>query len=330
MNDSPSSRRRFLQDALSFGAAFALPGVCETVLAADTGRVFLGFQSSPPQLHFLALLLDTIRPGYRPDLGDKVTVLPGASGSLAIDAVARSPLDGSTVLISPSSVWTLPSPEPHAIDPADALVPVAAIGAVPFAFMVGPAVPATVRTMPDYLRWVHDNPGRNGYGVPGLATDTRFIGTELSRRADVALRVIGYRGPLALFDDLVSGAVPAALTMMPSPEEISRHPVVRPLAVVSSARIDAYPNIATLAEHGLAMPTPAETLGFFMRAGTAAAKVAELEAAVRKAVQSGAVLESMATVAMRPPPHATESYERQLTRERATWKSLLADRIDHS
>lgn len=324
-----ATRRRLLKDALIVAAALASP-LCPAS-AVETGRALLGFQSSPPQLHFLALLLDAIRADYRPDLGDKVVVMPGASGGLAIETVARAPLDGSTVLIAPSSVWTLPSSEPRPVDPAEALLPVAAIGAAPFAFMVGPAVPATVRTMPDYLRWVRDHPARNGYGVPGLATNTQVIGAELSRRADVALRVTGYKGPLALFDDLVSGAIPAALTLIPAPAEIGRHPAVRLLAVVSSARIDAFPDVATLMEQGLAGPIPTETLGIFVRAGTPAQKVAELESAVRRARQSGAVLEGMATLAMAPVRETPETYERQLTRERTAWKALLAEtRMDRS
>lgn len=162
-------------------------------------------------------MLADLRTRYQPDLGSQPVALPGVSGALVVETVMRSARDGGTVLIAPSSLATLlPSMRKFPADFIDGLVPVAGIGELLLAFIVGPAVPEHIRTLFGYVEWVRSHPASNSFGVPALGTAPHFVGNELARLADLSLHAVAYKGTLALAQDVQSGSVPAAVTMIPA------------------------------------------------------------------------------------------------------------------
>ncbi len=317
-----AGRRRFLRTALALGGAlgWSLPRRGD---AASTGRVLWGFQAPLSFTNLLDAILVGMQGRYRPDLGSRLVLMPGHSGALAAETVLRAPADGSTVLVAPSAFLTLlPATRTLADDPVDHLVPVAGLGESTVAFIVGPAVPATVRTMDDYIRWVQVNPVLSTYGVPGLGTAMHFVAREVAATAGISLKAVDYRGPPAVLDDVVSGAVPAAFTVMPPAELLDKSPKVRMLAVASDRRWPGLPDVPTLTELKL-LATPAlGSLGFFVAEGTPAAKVDELAAAVLAVAAVPAIRQALSDIYLRPMPTTGQTYAALLVAERTRWIDL--------
>ena len=325
MNDPHNRRRRFMRAALATTGALACPWGLPSASAAASGRALIGFQVLPTWIRLLSALLTEVHGHYEPDLGTKVIIVPGGAGSQALEMVNRSPRDGAIVLISPSTVLTMtPALRKSSIDAAGDLIPIAAIGSIPFGFIVGPGVPAHVRTMSDYFAWVRANPASNSYGVPGLGTAPHYVGSEMSRLADVPMRAVGYKGSLALAEDVANGSVPAGMTVVLGSDEGARYAELRMLAVAGNRRLAHLPEIPTLAEAGFAESFPGESLGVFMPAGTPEPKVQQLGDAVAAALQTRTVTDAMIAAVIGPIPPSNEPYAAIIARERTTWRTLVS------
>ncbi len=323
-HEQERNRRRFVKTALTVAGAMACTWGMPPAHATMPGRALIGFQVLPSWIQLLSTILTELRGDYEPDLGTRAIVVPGAAGMLALETIRRSPRDGATVLISPSSVLTMtPAVQGARADPADEVLPIAAIGTIPFGFIVGPAVPARIGTLSEYLAWVRTNPAANSYGVPGLGTAPHYVGTEMSRLADLSLRAVGYKGSLALAEDVANGSIPAGLTVVLGHEDSVRYPQLRLLAVAGSRRLAELPHVPTLRESGFAETFPGESLGFFLPNGTPEAKIQQLTAAIRAALQTSAVMAAMTAAVIDPMAAANESYAATISNERSSWRVLV-------
>jgi tripartite-type tricarboxylate transporter receptor subunit TctC len=319
------NRRHFLRSTLAATAVLAVAPAMRVARAAETGRALVSFQNYPPSVRLVTSLLTNLQSRYQPDLGTSPVLLPGGSGTVAIDALNKAAPDGATVLIIPSSFVTLvPIINKSARDERAGLLPVAGVGVLQQAFAVGPAVPVEVRTMSDYFHWLAAHPIANTYGVVALGSPTHFVGSELSRLADVPLRVAGYKGNAGLIKDIAGGGVPAGMVLLPSPRGVAGYPGLRLLALTGSLRSPLHPDLPTMKESGFAIDMPEETLGVFLKIGTPEQKVQELKTAVRAVLNLPDVLEAMAEKGMRPMLASDEDYPAAVARERATWTALVA------
>ena len=310
-------RRRFLLQLGALGCALTAGRSAFASSEIPLVGVLYGFQPSSVFATCAGVVLGELRTHYQPDLGGNLVVVPGNSSAEAIKASHRAPCDGSTVLLSPSSVMTL---LPHlrtlpGVDPVADLTPVAAICEFTLAFVVGSAVPTQVTTMPQYLEWVGANPMRATYGIPGTGTGTHLAGVELSRLAGMNLRPAPYKSLSAQTADLASNALPAAITSLHN----VRHdfPGVRVLAVTSEQRWPSHPNVPTLMELGLAEMPIVESYGFYLPAGVPVAKQVELGEAIGRTLQSPEVRAALADAWMRLPSTTRSDYAESLAHERA-------------
>ena len=192
-----TSRRHLVLGSALLPWIAALPARAQ---AAPT-RLLLGF---PP-----GGTVDQISRHLSARLGEGVRVEArvGGGGRHAVEELMKAPADGSTLLLTPMSMVTL---YPHlypqlgygAADP----VPVAALASLGFALGVGPAVPASVRTLADLVGWVRaGGSSLPGYGTPGPGTPPHFIGALFERGAQCTLPHVAYRGAAPAMRDLLGG-----------------------------------------------------------------------------------------------------------------------------
>ena len=90
----------------------------------------------------------------------------GAAGRIAVDTVKAANPDGATLLLTPYSMMSI---YPHiysklSYDPFKDFVPVGMASMLSHGLAVGPLVPATVKTVKDYLAWAKANPNDASYG----------------------------------------------------------------------------------------------------------------------------------------------------------------------
>jgi tripartite-type tricarboxylate transporter receptor subunit TctC len=266
-------RRRFLARTLP-AAAIALGLPLPALAQVGTARIVNGYPAGG--------ILDVVSRKLAEHLsgawGRNVIVdnKPGAAGRLAVEALVASPPDGSSMLVTPASVVTM---YPHiyknlSYDVFSDLAPVGIVAVAGFALAVGPAVPASVRTLDEFFAWCKLNPAAAQCGNAGAGSFPHFMAMLLAREARVTLPHVPYRGGLAAMQDAAAGQVSAALATEASAIALERAGKLRVLATTGSDRSVFLPQAPTFREMGYPNLAQREWFAAFMPARTPAAVIA--------------------------------------------------------
>jgi len=181
-------------------------------------------------------------------LGQPVIVdnRPGASTMLAAEYVAKAQPDGYTLLMATVTTLAInPVLYKHIrYDAAKDFTPITNVASTPFYVGVNPAVPA--KNINELIELARNKPGTLNYGSSGNGTSSHLAGELFNLQAGVEMKHIPYKATAMRAVDLVSGVIQVAFAndLLPFAEGGK----VRILAVTSSARLSAYPDIPTVVE----------------------------------------------------------------------------------
>jgi tripartite-type tricarboxylate transporter receptor subunit TctC len=261
-------RRRFMH--LAAGAA-ALPTLAATA-RADTYpsravRLIVGFAAGSTT-DILARLLS---PWLTARLGQTFIVenRPGAASNIAAEAVVKSAPDGYTLLMLAPVAGTNNWLFPHlSFSFQRDLAPVAGVVRVPNVLEVNPDLP--VKTVPELIAYAKANPGKLSYESAGIGTASHLAGEMFNIMAGVQLQHVPYHGDGPAMIGLMGGQVQVGFATMTASLPHIRAGKLRALAVTTSKRSDALPDIPSVSDFipgyeasswfGVAAPknTPAE------------------------------------------------------------------------
>lgn len=226
----------------------------------------------------------------------------GAGGRIACEVVKNSPADGSVLLLTPFSCTSV---YPHiyaklSYDPFKDLRPVSIAAIMHHGLAVGPMVPATVKSVRDYVAWCKANPDKASYGSPAAGSIPHFLGALLSHYTGVPLTHVPYRGSVPGVADVIGGQLASMFT--PSGDFLANHKAgkIRLLATSGPARSPFSPEVPTFAEQGFGELTTEEWFGFYAPAKTPDSVVASANAAINAALKSPGVAGTLATFGLTP------------------------------
>jgi tripartite-type tricarboxylate transporter receptor subunit TctC len=174
---------------------------------------------------------------------------PGAGAIIGIDAVAKAPPDGYTLLMTTSgTVWqnrVLYSKLPYNLDRD--LVPIAIFPSGPLVVGVTEKVPA--RTMREFIDWARANPCSMGTYAPGSIP--HMAADQLNRNEGTKIQAVHYRGEAPMWVDLASGQIQVAIGSYQAYNTVSTRGV-RPIGVTGNYRSPKLPDVPTVQEQGIA------------------------------------------------------------------------------
>jgi len=250
---------------------------------------------------------------------------PGAAGQLSVGALKSAPADGSTLLLAQGAIATV-YPFLYAklgYDAATDLQPVSLASEMALGLAVGPAVPAEVATLADFIAWARRHPTLANIGSPGTGTLPHLLEAMLFSDARCTWQHIAYSGGPPAVNDLLGGQI-AALVL---PEGLLRqHHATRRIRVLATSgptRSAYLPEVPCFVEEGHPNLVVKEWFAFFAPGGTPKDTVAGLSAALQEAIARPAVLAAFAQAGMTPSASSAPSLAARIALEQRYWQPVL-------
>jgi tripartite-type tricarboxylate transporter receptor subunit TctC len=170
---------------------------------------------------------------------------PGAGSNIGTEMVAKAAPDGYTLLVTVSTnAINATFYQNVNFDFRKDIVPVGFMGATPFVLVVTPSFPA--KTVPEFIAYAKANPDKINMASQGVGTSPHVVGELLMMMTGIKLTHVPYRGNVV--PDLMSGQVQMYFSPLPQVIEFVRDGRLRALAVTTTARSEALPDVPTLAE----------------------------------------------------------------------------------
>ncbi|AMM24545.1 Bug family tripartite tricarboxylate transporter substrate binding protein [Variovorax sp. PAMC 28711] len=319
------TRRHLLQTT---GASALLAAIGHQAFAQaqlETATIVTGFAAGGTSDTICRRLAQKISPEF-----SKVAVVEnrtGAGGQIAIGYVKGRPADGSAILQTPTSMLTI---YPHIYkklpyDPQTDLTPVSLGCAFDFGFAVGPAVPASVKTVPEFLAWAKANPAGANFGSPAAGSTPHFIGALLGKGAGVELKHAAYRGTQPAMLDLLGGNISAVSGPVGDLTQHLPSGKVRILGVSGAKRSRFAPDVPTFGEQGIANMAHSEWFAFFLPAKASPELVARLNTAMKNALASKDVIDGLGTFGLEAMSSTPTELADLIRKDTAKWGPIVKE-----
>ncbi len=194
-----------------------------------------------------------ITPGLSKELGQQVVVdnRGGASGNIGVEAAARAPADGYTILLGNIGTMAInPGLFPKfPINPVRDFIAITQVVDVPTCLAVHPSLP--VKTVKEFIEYAKARPGKLNFGTAGPGSNGRLEMELFMRQSGIDLVQVAYKGGAgAATIGLIGGEVQCAfVTLSPLMPHLSSGKV-RVLGIAAPKRIAAVPTIPVMPELG--------------------------------------------------------------------------------
>lgn len=190
--------------------------------------------------------------GMTPELGGQSIIIDnrgGAGGLVGTEAAAKAVPDGYTLLFTITThIQTPVVMKRFPYDPVKDFAPIGRLGTTSITFCVGPAVPASIRTMQEFTAWAKGRDLSLGSYAPG-STGHAFT-LMLAEEAKFQMQHVAYRGEAPMLQDMMAGQIHGGFHSMAAAGEMMKAGRIRPLASSGERRVPSLGSVPTLLELG--------------------------------------------------------------------------------
>lgn len=262
-------------------------------------------------------------------LGQPIVVenKPGAGGTIGREFVARAAPDGYTLVMSESAhVFSAALGAKLPYDPIRDFEPIALMGVIPFVLTVNASFPA--QTLNEFLAAARAKPGTLTYGSAGVGAPHQFAAELLATMSGVQFVHIPYKGSAGIIPALLANEISFTIGAVNSLLPHYKAGKLRPLAVASTSRSGAIPDVPTIAEAG---PLPGYAvdiwLGVLGPAGTPRPIVERLNAEINRVIGDPQIVkERLVPVGLEPvTPGSPERFLEVMKADLAKYTKVARD-----
>ena len=249
---------------------------------------------------------------------------PGASQTVGMAFVAKSPPDGYTLLqaaanmaINPILMSDLP------FDTVKDFAPVSLTHMTPYVFVVSSQAP--VNSLQDLFKYIRDNKGKITYGTTGPGSPQLLATLLLAQQVPLGeMTEVAYKGSSAAHPDLISNRFTFMIDPLAASAPHIKAGTLRALAVTTPQRNPSFPNVPTAVEAGVPGYDFASWGGMFAPAGTPRDVVMKLNGELAKSLNSAEIRKRFDDMGLVARPSSPEEFGAFLASEMGRWKAVLA------
>jgi tripartite-type tricarboxylate transporter receptor subunit TctC len=248
---------------------------------------------------------------------------PGAGGSIGADAVAKSAPDGYTLLmghigtlaVNPAIYPRLP------YDPQKDFAPVTLVATVPNILVVSPSLP--VNSVAELVAYAKANPGKLSYGSGGNGSAAHIAVELFKQKTGTDIVHIPYKGTAPSVTDVIGGQIAMTMTGAPPLMQFVTSGRLKALGVSSTRRVEALPNVPTIAEAGVKDFEATQWYGIVAPAGTPREIVMRLNQEIHAILKTPEMRERIQSEGAVAAPTTPEEFAVLIKSEGARWGAVV-------
>lgn len=243
---------------------------------------------------------------------------PGAGGNLAMEAVAKAPADGYTLVFGTPAVAINGALYRNlSYDPMKDLVPVTLAATGPYVVYASGKLP--VATVPELIAYARARPKQLNYASVGVGSGTHLAAVLFTLAAGLDMTHVPYKGIQQAAPELVAGDVHLTFNALGPLAQFVQDGRIRILAISGGRRTKALPDVPTIAEGGLPGFEALGWYGFLAPAATPRAVLQRLNADFARAIAAPEISERIEKINLVPAPQTLDEAARFVAAEAEKW-----------
>lgn len=247
----------------------------------------------------------------------------GAGGNVGADAVAKSPPDGYTLLLTTTATQSI-NPALYSSMPYDATKDFTAIGLVANTpLMAVTSKGSSIKSFSDLVARSKAQPGTLTYASAGIGTMQQMVAELVDDRTGGRMTHVPYKGTGPVLPDLMSGRIDVMFNSVAAVAPYVKDGKLRALAVTSLSRLKDWPDVPTIAEQGLPGFEASAWYAMLAPAGLSRDKVQALNRELVRIVQLPATRERYVTLGLDPLSSTPEELETLSRKDLAKWGAII-------
>ena len=249
--------------------------------------------------------------------------MPGASGVIGTEQVARAGPDGHTILFTATS-FALNAVVNKSLpyDPIKDFRAIVEMARATWSLAVNPSFPA--QNAKDFVEYVRANPGKVSYATPGMATPHYFAMELLKAREKLDMVHVPYSGQAQAVTDVLGGHIPVMVFPTHTALPFARDNKLRMLGVFADKRVAIAPDLPTMAEQGY--PVSIDVwYGFLAPAKTPTAIVEKYNKAIREIMWLPKVREVLAGQGLVVTGGTPEQLDKLVQSQIVAWRKVIEE-----
>lgn len=305
-----TTRRQLMQGAAASMLGLThLPNFAQTRL--ENLRIIVGFPPGGTTDAFARRIAEKLRGTYANNV--IVDNKPGAGGQIGVTTLKSAAADGAHILYSPASMLTI---YPHSytrLSYAQSDVTPIGIGhSTDHAFVVGPAVPESVKNIKDFVEWAKANPGKASIGNPAAGSMPHLLAGRLAMLGGFQITNVPFAGSGPAIPQVMGGQLAGMSSPLGDWVQHQKGGKIRILATSGPDRAVFTPDVPTYREQGFGELLVREWFGFFAPAGVSEAVKQNLNAALRVAMNQQDIRDFVTPLAANLEASTTAEHTRRL------------------
>jgi tripartite-type tricarboxylate transporter receptor subunit TctC len=247
----------------------------------------------------------------------------GASGAIGAQHVAQSAPDGYSLLLIAAPFTTVAAVLPQAgYDPVRGFTPVSMVAQGPLLWACKKDLP--VGNLRELVEYARSRPGQLNYGSAGAGGINHLVLESLKARTGVSIAHIPYRGIAPATLEMVAGQLDLVTGTIPALAPFVRDGRIKALAVTTSRRTPALPDVPSMAELGFAGFDVSNYFGLVAPRGTPAEVTDRINAALPRVLAMPDVQARFKTDALEPAALGAAALTGFLNQDFSDWQKVVA------